>query len=117
MEMTELLDLGSDRNNTPPFPQIKRLDPKTVATKNELVTHAIEDYKSPHAAETGEAGRTPLSICGKDHLCIGRRMKDVPKPFKFSAKLDKIIDLAVINDPILVTIGHWLMTSGTEIQN
>jgi hypothetical protein len=115
--MPELLDLGSDRNNTSPFPQIKRFDPKSVATKDELVPDAIEDHKPPHAAKAGEAGRTPLGISGEDHLGIRQGVKDVPKSFKFSAKLDKIINLAIIYDPKLVTIAHWLVTSGTEVQN
>ena len=115
----ELLDLGRDRNQSVGrAPQVQRLDPEAIASRERPPGDAVDEHEGEHAVEALEASLAPFPVSVQDDLGVAARHERISQRFELRAKLDVIVDLAVVDDPV-APIGsrHRLMPEWAQVED
>src|SRR5262249_2695238 len=83
------------------------LDPEAIARAEEAIGLPVPEREREHAPEARDAVGAPPPVGREDHLRIGGRAER-PVGVELRAKLDVVIDLAVVGDAGAVGCGHRL---------
>ncbi len=116
-EQQQLLYLRPEREILLALCVVKRLYAKAIPRAEELLRLFIVDAEPPHAVEMVHAVLAPAVIGGEQHLRVGVRRKRVAKGNKLRAKLNVVVNLAIVGNRIAIQIAHGLERNVAQIQN
>ncbi|MPN11334.1 hypothetical protein SDC9_158635 [bioreactor metagenome] len=114
-EQQQLLNLRPECEILLTLRVVKRLYAKAIPRAKELLRLFIVDAEPPHAVEMVHAVLAPSIVCGEQHLRIGIRRKRVAKGSKLRAKLNVVINLAIVGNRIAIQIAHGLERNVAQI--
>ncbi len=111
---TARIDLISDPNQQTSVSEsiMQRLDPQSIARKQQTFVARVIDRKGEHAAQLLDAIAAHLFVEMDYHFCVGVRMKAMTAAFEIPAKLGEVVNLSVIdNADGFVFVEDWLVTT------
>src|SRR5919201_2231628 len=116
--MNESLDFGGERQSLVGARVIKRLDAEKIACEQQQLAVAVQQSKGKHSHKTLKRLHSPLAIGSQQHLRIGAAAKLMSELLEFTAQLEVVVDLAVVDDmQAAVCSAHWLPAGLAQIQD
>jgi hypothetical protein len=93
------LDFGAEIQPPPDDGVVQRLDANPIARHEDASRPAVPDGEAEHAPKAADGRGAPLLVRVDDHFGVGRCIEAMTGGFQFRAKLAKIVDFPVEDDP------------------
>jgi len=78
---------------------VQRLDAHAVPGQQDALAPAVEDREREHPVQALDHSLAPLLIAMNEHLGVGLGGERVPCGDQLGAKVEVVVDLAVLDDP------------------
>ena len=101
--------------------EVKRLNAEAVARQEQSPFDPVPNGEGPHAIEAQQTILAPLGVGGDHDLGVGLAAEAMAQPLQLPAQLQEIVYLAVVGDPVALTvvpaIRHGVSAIVAEIEN
>ena len=111
------LALGREADVTVVLGEEERTDPEAVPREQRLTGLAVPDRDREVAVQAAEEVEPPLGVRLRDHLGVGRRREATAELLELGAKLDVVVDLAVLHHPVAAALVAQRLVAALEVDD